>query len=218
MITIKNHPKTCVLMLLWLIGSGQFLACDQQVSDPDLDNSTPVAQQNEAPKTPTDPSLDDPDSFARLLANESKDYGRKAFEDGLRTVQEADDFKIGVIARRWVWTAVYPGEDGQLWTEDDIKEESRITIPAGQAVVFEIKSDDVIHCLYIPEARIKKDALPGRTNTSALKPMPIGTYDFFCAEYCGQDHSQMTGELHVVEQTAFDEHLASIGQSDVTKE
>lgn len=124
-------------------------------------------------------------------------------------------FKIGIVGRQHVWTTVYPGKDGALWTEDDLREEGQMTVPTNVKTRLEIRSDDVIHALFIPRARVKKDAVPGRTNHFLMKRLESGEYDYFCTEYCGSGHSDMTGKLYVVSQEKYEAHLASLqGGSD----
>ncbi|MEM6259471.1 MAG: cytochrome c oxidase subunit II [Planctomycetota bacterium] len=148
------------------------------------------------------------DEFSRILL----EGGQEAFERGRRVAVDWQGLKIGVIGRRHVWTTVYPGEDNILWTDDDLTEEGRMTMPADIEVGLEIKSDDVIHALFIPRARVKKDAVPGRTNYWLMQKLALGEYDYFCSEYCGQDHSEMTGVLHVVKQEEYAQHLESLAE------
>ena len=55
-------------------------------------------------------------------------------------------------------------------------------------------SQDVIHSFFVPAFRIKQDVLPGPVHV-ALVPSRrrSGTYHLFCAEYCGTNHSAMSG-------------------------
>jgi cytochrome c oxidase subunit 2 len=63
-------------------------------------------------------------------------------------------------------------------------------------------SQDVIHSFFLPALRLKQDVVPGRYTTLSFKADRPGTYDLFCAEYCGRGHSQMGGRLFI--QTAAD--------------
>ena len=55
----------------------------------------------------------------------------------------------------------------------------------------------MIHSFFVPAFRIKKDAVPGRYNVAWFRPPSRGRYHLFCAEYCGTEHSRMTGEVVV---------------------
>lgn len=133
------------------------------------------------------------------------------FAMGLKNYQNAvtasasasDDFQITIIGQQHFWTSVSPGLDGVIGTADDISLRNQIVIPEQTEVYLSIQSNDVIHGLFIPAARFKKDAVPGRNNRGVIDPLAIGQYDFFCTEYCGQDHSQMVGTLDVVSEKDY---------------
>lgn len=128
------------------------------------------------------------------------------FAMGFRNYQQAaaasspkpGELQIAVFGQKHYWTSISPGKDGVLGTADDIQLQNEIVIPEQTRVYISINSNDVIHGLFIPVAQFKKDAVPGRDNSGVINPMALGQYDFFCTEYCGQGHSQMTGTLHVV--------------------
>jgi cytochrome c oxidase subunit 2 len=65
-------------------------------------------------------------------------------------------------------------------------------------------SPDVLHSLYIPAYRIKRDIVPGRVTNIWFEPRKTGEYDLFCAEYCGLQHSYMITEVKVLTQEEFD--------------
>ena len=52
-------------------------------------------------------------------------------------------------------------------------------------------SQDVIHGLWIPALRVKKDVVPGRYTSMWFQADNVGTYDLLCTQYCGDDHSNM---------------------------
>ena len=47
-----------------------------------------------------------------------------------------------------------------------------------------------------------------RPQTLWFRPRKPGVFHLFCAEYCGTDHSRMTGRIVVMEQPAFEQWLA----------
>jgi cytochrome c1 len=69
-------------------------------------------------------------------------------------------------------------------------------------------SRDVIHSFYVPEFRIKQDVIPGRYTETWFEATKAGRYRVYCTEYCGTWHSQMVGEVVVLEPAEFDEWLA----------
>ena len=58
----------------------------------------------------------------------------------------------------------------------------------------------MLHDFWVPEFRLKTDAVPGLTTKIRLKPSRIGEYDVVCAELCGIGHSTMRSDVRVVEQ------------------
>jgi len=111
----------------------------------------------------------------------------------------ADAMKINVTAQMWSWRFEY--ENGKV--------EDTLFVPVNKAVVLNMVSLDVIHSLYIPAFRIKTDVVPGTDNYMWFKSLVTGSYDLFCAEYCGLRHSYMGTTVEVVDQATFDKWYAS---------
>ncbi|MBI1246611.1 cytochrome c oxidase subunit II [bacterium] len=125
---------------------------------------------------------------------------------GYLNMREApeDAYEIQVYAKKWQWSFKYP--NGAETTE--------LHLPAGKPVKFLEQSADVLHSFYIPAFRIKMDCVPGRyTSTWAIPNATTGSgisidghqpYHLFCAEYCGQQHSQMRALVYVHEPAEFE--------------
>jgi cytochrome c oxidase subunit 2 len=109
----------------------------------------------------------------------------------------ATDFEVGVTAKQFNWEIAYPGPDGKLGSEDDVKFDNDIHVPANKIVRVHIGATDVIHSLFIPNLRFKQDAVPGRTILAWFEATKPGRYELPCAELCGFGHSGMKGWLHV---------------------
>ena len=62
--------------------------------------------------------------------------------------------------------------------------------------------------------RAMEVVVPGRFTTTWFKPTKVGQYRFFCAEYCGANHSQMLGTVHVMEPAAYQAWLTQGSVSD----
>jgi cytochrome c oxidase subunit 2 len=122
------------------------------------------------------------------------------------------DFELGVAAKQFNWAVSYPGPDGKLGSEDDVKFDNDIHVPVNKVVRLHISSDDVIHSIFIPNLRFKQDAVPGRTISGWFEATKPGKYELPCAELCGFGHSGMKGWLfvHAAEDYAkwAAEHLA----------
>jgi cytochrome c oxidase subunit II len=111
----------------------------------------------------------------------------------LRNVPD-DAMKVDVTGRMWSWTFEY--ENG--------KKNDRLVVPLGQAVVLNMTSLDVVHSFYVPAFRVKEDVNPGGESYLWFEAQELGSYDIYCAEYCGLRHSYMITKLDVVPQEEFD--------------
>jgi cytochrome c oxidase subunit 2 len=83
-----------------------------------------------------------------------------------------------------------------------------LTVPVGRPVKLLMTSRDVIHSFYVPAFRIKQDVLPGRYVTAWFEATTPGSYDIYCAEYCGTSHSRMLGSVTVLAAPDYDAWLA----------
>src|SRR5262249_30296264 len=110
-----------------------------------------------------------------------------------------DALPIYVVGKQWMWKVQHPG--GQ-------REINELHLPLGPAVRLIMSSQDVIHSFFVPAFRIKHDVVPGTTETIWFQPRKPGVFHLFCAEYCGTDHSRMTGRIVVMEQARFEQWLA----------
>jgi cytochrome c oxidase subunit 2 len=110
----------------------------------------------------------------------------------------ADAYVVEVTGHQWFWEFNYP--------ETEVTTNSRtddLYIPADEPVVFEIRSNDVIHSFWVPELSGKIDAIPGHTNTLWFEARE-GTYAGECAEFCGLEHYAMLFNVQVVPRDEFD--------------
>ena len=113
------------------------------------------------------------------------------------------DLHIRITGKQFNWEVTYPGPDGKFDTDDDLTLDNEVHVPAGKPVVLHLRSKDVIHSVFIPNARFKQDAVPGREIRQWVqivktpKPGQPDRYEIPCAELCGFGHSGMKGFLFV---------------------
>lgn len=117
------------------------------------------------------------------------------------------DLHIQVTARQFEWRFRYPGPDGLLRTQDDIQMVNDLHIPANRSVVVELESMDVLHSFFLPNLRVKQDAVPGMKIPVWFNATKEGTYDLVCAELCGWGHYKMKGRLTVLSGPEFEKWL-----------
>jgi heme/copper-type cytochrome/quinol oxidase subunit 2 len=79
----------------------------------------------------------------------------------IKNTTDKDALHIQVMAEQFSWNFRYAGKDGVFGTGDDVVSMGELALPVDRTVVLHISSKDVIHSFFIPEARVKQDAVPG---------------------------------------------------------
>jgi cytochrome c oxidase subunit 2 len=105
---------------------------------------------------------------------------------------------IQVTAKQFNWEIVYAGPDGVFGTADDLRRENELHVPVKTVVRVVLRSKDVIHSFFLPNLRLKQDAVPGRAIEAWFEATKPGKYELPCAELCGFGHSGMKGWLYVL--------------------
>ena len=123
--------------------------------------------------------------------------------------------EIRVTGQKWFWTFDYPEQGVRLQATQELDQKNEaegrpvgLVVPANVPVKLIGSSADVIHSIYVPAFRLKKDVLPNRYTTTTFEATEPGVYDLFCAEYCGTKHSGMITKVSVLEQAEFDAYMA----------
>lgn len=117
--------------------------------------------------------------------------------DGAAEVEEnVDNMEIEVIGYQFGWEFEYPNGH----TEHDT-----LRVPQGEdrVIRLEVTSRDVWHNLGVPDLRIKVDSIPGEYASTWFVPDETGEYTIECFELCGIGHSDMVGEIIVMEEDEF---------------
>lgn len=99
---------------------------------------------------------------------------------GLRNVPEGA-LEVKGTARMWSWQFEYPNG----------RKDSKLYVPINTPIKVELHSVDVLHNFFVPAFRIKRDTVPGMDNYIWFTATEPGSYDVFCAEYCGVGHADM---------------------------
>ena len=109
----------------------------------------------------------------------------------------ASDFVVQVNAKQFNWQVTYPGADGKFGTADDKTLLDEMHVPVNKVVHVHLRSQDVIHSFFVPQFRMKQDAVPGREIVQWFEATKTGKYELPCAELCGFGHSGMRGWIYV---------------------
>ncbi len=120
----------------------------------------------------------------------------------------ADAYEIQMLATQFEWNANYTGTDGQFDTADDFVSRNVLHIPVNRPVVVQLMAQDVIHSFFLPEFRVKQDAVPGMVTPVWFEATQTGEFTLACAELCGLGHYTMGGTVIVHTQADFQNWLA----------
>jgi cytochrome c oxidase subunit 2 len=107
----------------------------------------------------------------------------------IKMTQPPSDLVIEVTAKQFNWQVKYPNSDKVFLDE--------MHVPVNKVVHVALKSQDVIHSFYVPQFRMKQDAVPGRNIVTWFEATKPGKYELPCAELCGFGHSGMKGWIYV---------------------
>jgi cytochrome c oxidase subunit 2 len=107
------------------------------------------------------------------------------------------DLELIVTAKQFEWNVTYPGADGQLETDDDFTVRNQLRVPVDSNIRITLRSEDVIHSFYVPEMRLKQDAVPGMDIPAWFQATTTGQYVIGCAELCGIQHYSMDASFYV---------------------
>ena len=141
-----------------------------------------------------------------------------------------DTVRLSVVAEQFGWDVHYPGPDKKLGPRkaalvhfnnpigldrsdptaaDDVVVANELHLPVGKDAVILLSSKDVIHSFFVPEFRIKQDAVPGMEIPVWVRPTVLGHYELGCAQLCGFGHALMRGDVYVDTPEDYEKWLAS---------
>lgn len=106
----------------------------------------------------------------------------------------AQELVVRVDAHQFYWQYEY--ENGAISLDT-------LRIPVDRPVRLDLTSLDVDHSWWVPELTGKRDAVPGQTNELRFTAEREGTYEGYCAEHCGVQHSVMYTRVEVVSEAEF---------------
>src|SRR5581483_5552200 len=137
---------------------------------------------------------------------------------------------VEVVGEQFQWYFHYPGADaaygasqpqlvnaalgnpiGLDSADDHGKDDlvaSELVLPVNREVDLQLRSLDVIHGFFVPEMRLKQNAVPGVTLHVHFTPVREGIYPILCSQVCGSGHARMQARMRVVSPTEYDAWLA----------
>ena len=155
-----------------------------------------------------------------------------------------ETIEIRVVAQQFAWNIHYPGVDGKFGRTyatlvdeevnpigldrssphgaDDIVTLNQMHIPVDRQTIIYLSSKDVIHSFFLPEMRVKQDAIPGMAVPIFFTPTMTSDeflteikgsaregkgYEIACAQLCGNSHYRMRGFLTVESEDEYNAWL-----------
>jgi len=115
-----------------------------------------------------------------------------------------DALEFLVVGKQFEWNITYPGMDRTLGTGDDFTVRNQFHFPVNEDITILLESEDVIHSFFIPELRVKQDAVPGMTIPVWFDATQTGDFEIACAELCGLGHYYMMASVTVHSAADFD--------------
>jgi cytochrome c oxidase subunit 2 len=162
------------------------------------------------------------------------------------TTDVTDPFEVRVVAQQFAWNVHYPGPDGVFGrtdinlvddaagnpvgldrddpaARDDVVAINQLHFPVDRDIVVYLTSRDVIHSLFLPQMRVKQDAIPGMMipiHFRALEATPAESrfpecaankdcWEIACAQLCGLTHYRMQGFYTVHSAADYDAWMAA---------
>jgi cytochrome c oxidase subunit 2 len=112
---------------------------------------------------------------------------------------KANSQEVKITGQQFAWTFTYQAQNfkaGELHLVKDTPYH------------FKLQAKDVIHSFWVPQFRMKKDAVPGLSTDVRVTPTRYGKYTLICSELCGLGHATMRAPIVVEDQAAFDKWAA----------
>jgi len=129
------------------------------------------------------------------------------------------EVSIEVYGKRWAWDFNYLNENvysAGIQAREipggsvDLELLPKLYLPVDKKVEIKIESRDVIHSFWVIDFLYKKDMIPARTNYWYFIPQEEGVFRGKCAELCGEYHSLMLFEVHVVSQDEYNRQMSAL--------
>lgn len=110
------------------------------------------------------------------------------------------EMTVQAAGLQYAWIFTYP-DSGVVAGE--------LHVPVGTRIKLAISANDVLHAFWVPEYRVKQDAIPGTPTELAFTPSRVGEYPVICAELCGPYHGAMKTKVIAESPADFNTWIAS---------
>lgn len=121
-----------------------------------------------------------------------------------------DELQVEVTGNDFQWQYRYPGRDNKLRTDDDRLALRNLHLPARTKAKLILKSGDYLYTYAIPEFDKQEIAVSDMTFNIDFVTREVGTFEFRGDQFCGFSHPQLSGQLVVESDAAFNRWLESL--------
>ncbi len=119
---------------------------------------------------------------------------------------------IEVTGHQWWWEARYAGP----LPSDSFVTANEIHVPVHTKVKLVLRSNDVIHSVWLPNLAGKRDVIPGHAADLVIEADRPGVWQGRCAEFCGLEHAYMNLVVVAEPRAQFDAWLVHQREPAVT--
>lgn len=115
---------------------------------------------------------------------------------------------VHVTGKGFAWVVEYEVPDEKGGTRRVDAGFNRIHLPVGKPAKIVLASADRVHGFWVPQLRVKADAVPGIETPVLVTPKEEGELNIVCATLCGDQHYAMRGFIEVEPAEEFTAWLA----------
>jgi cytochrome c oxidase subunit 2 len=138
------------------------------------------------------------DASAEIVPSTAEKPVRYGIGTPPEELNQTADLVVNVTGLQFAWIFEYPNlgiTSGELH------------IPVGKDVLVNLTAQDVIHSFWVPQFRLKQDAMPGMKTDLRFVATKTGTYPIVCTELCGSYHGSMRSQVIVHDPTEFEQWI-----------
>ncbi|MCW5980676.1 MAG: cytochrome c oxidase subunit II [Bryobacteraceae bacterium] len=156
--------------------------------------------------------------------------GNRVWAKYILTQAPPDAVTVEVTGQQFAWNMRYAGADGKFGrtdpklindananflgldeadpaAHDDVLTQNLMAIPVNRPIGVILRAKDVTHSFYVPQLRVKQDAVPGMGIRVTFTATKTGEFEIACAELCGMQHYKMRGRLLVMSDADYEKWL-----------
>jgi len=190
---IHEAPMTMDMSSMHMPGTA--LAATLSDTPPNTEPNLNQEKSDEAMQDPATAAVRNADQIPQLRNAPGVGIVAPTIGPSPENVGKPPGLVVNVTGLQYAWIFTYP--DTGITTGE-------LHVPIGREVQVNMTANDVIHAFWVPEFRLKQDAIPGRQSEIRFTPRKPGDYVLICAELCGPYHGAMRTQVVVESEEAYE--------------